>query len=275
MKELIGEVTGIFTVQIVRYFILAGVPFAIVYIWLNKWFAKSKIQNKNANKADFIREILYSLQSTFILSLIGYIVFATPLTNYTKFYKDINKYPFWWIGVSTVLSLILQDTYFYWMHRTLHHKALFKYTHLVHHKSTNPSPWSSYSFHFFEAWTEGAILMIIAVILPINLVTVLLFTMISFIINVYGHLGYEIAPRWFRNSFLFQVTVSSVYHNMHHSKFNGNYGLYFRFWDKLMKTENPDYVKEYDRIQEARFGKNNTDIMERCIQQDANRSRPL
>ena len=47
---------------------------------------------------------------------------------------------------------------------------------------------------------------------------------------------------------------TSVYHNLHHSKFKGNYSLYFRWWDKLMKTENPDYVKEYDRIQEQRFG---------------------
>jgi sterol desaturase/sphingolipid hydroxylase (fatty acid hydroxylase superfamily) len=40
---------------------------------------------------------------------------------------------------------------------------------------------------------------------------------------------------------------------MHHSKFIGNYGLYFRFWDRLMKTERPDYIKEYDKIQKIRF----------------------
>jgi sterol desaturase/sphingolipid hydroxylase (fatty acid hydroxylase superfamily) len=40
---------------------------------------------------------------------------------------------------------------------------------------------------------------------------------------------------------------------MHHSKFKGNYGLYFRVWDRLCKTEHPDYVKEYDRIQKNRF----------------------
>jgi sterol desaturase/sphingolipid hydroxylase (fatty acid hydroxylase superfamily) len=40
---------------------------------------------------------------------------------------------------------------------------------------------------------------------------------------------------------------------MHHSKFKGNYGLYFRIWDRLMGTEHPDYVSEYDRIQDQRF----------------------
>ena len=27
-----------------------------------------------------------------------------------------------------------------------------------------------------------------------------------------------------------------------------------RYWDRLMGTEHPDYVKQYDRIQEQRFG---------------------
>ena len=256
MKEATEVITSIFIVQVIRYFILAGVPFFLVYIWFKKWFAKSKIQKRDAAKADFVREVLHSLQSTFVLSIIGYIVLATPLKNYTQVYTDINEYPLWWIGVSLVLSLIIHDTYFYWMHRTLHHKAIFKYTHLLHHKSTNPSPWTSYSFHFFEAWTEGAILLIIAMVIPIHTITIMLFTVSSFIINVYGHLGHEVAPRWFRNSFLFKIVNTSVYHNIHHTRFKGNYGLYFRLWDRVLKTEHPDYVKDYDRIQETRFGKN-------------------
>lgn len=259
MKEAAKIIAAIFTVQVIRYFVLAGIPFIITYILFAKWFAKSKIQKRLAARADFTREILHSLQSTIILSIIGYIVLASPFSKYTQVYRDIHKFPLWWIVGGTILSLIIQDTYFYWMHRTLHHKNLFKYTHLLHHKSTNPSPWTSYSFHFFEAWTEGAILIIISMIMPIHTLTIFLFTVTSFIVNVYGHLGYEIAPRWFRKSFLFQFINSSVYHNMHHSKFKGNYGLYFRVWDRIMKTEHPDYVKEYDLIQENRFGKALTD----------------
>jgi len=81
-----------------------------------------------------------------------------------------------------------------------------------------------------------------------------MFVLSSFIINVYEHLGYEVAPKWFRNSILFEVLNTSVHHNLHHHKFKGNYGLYFRVWDRLLKTEHPDYVKEYDRIQQNRFG---------------------
>ncbi|MEM7511464.1 MAG: hypothetical protein AAF388_11060 [Bacteroidota bacterium] len=32
--------------------------------------------------------------------------------------------------------------------------------------------------------------------------------------------------------------------------------MYFRIWDRLMGTEHPDYMKEYDKIQEKRFEEN-------------------
>jgi len=140
------------------------------------------------------------------------------------------------------------------MHRTVHHPKLFRHIHLVHHKSVNPSPWASYSFHFTEGVLEAMIAPIILFLIPMHPLSLLLFTFVAFMMNVYGHLGYEILPKWFRHSFLFQIINTSTHHNLHHEKFEGNYGLYFRIWDRLMGTENPDYVKEYDKIQERRFG---------------------
>jgi uncharacterized protein (DUF2147 family) len=140
------------------------------------------------------------------------------------------------------------------MHRAVHHPALFKHIHLLHHKSVNPSPWTSYSFHLFEGILEAMIAPIILLLIPMHPLALLLFTFAGFAINVYGHLGYEIAPKWLRHSFLFKIMNTSIHHNMHHSKFKGNYGLYFRIWDRLMKTEHPDYVQEYDAIQKRRFG---------------------
>ncbi|MBS7566897.1 sterol desaturase family protein [Mucilaginibacter sp. Bleaf8] len=245
----------LFGVSAVRYFVIAGVPFILFYKLLSNWFSQSKIQNRNAGIKDFVREVLHSMQSTAVFAVIGYLVLFTPLQRYTQVYTDINAYPVWWIAVSLILSLIIHDTYFYWMHRLLHHKKLFRYTHLVHHQSTNPSPWTSYSFHILEACVEGGVLFVVAILMPLHPITIVLFTVVGFMINVYGHLGYEVAPQGFRHTVLFEVLNTSVHHNLHHSKFKGNYGLYFRVWDRLMGTEHPDYVKEYDRIQQKRFGK--------------------
>lgn len=244
-----------FLIMMLRYFVLAGIPFLILYILYPKAFSKSKIQSGIAKRKDFLREIAYSAQSVFVFAAVGLLVLKSPLKEYTLFYENASDYPLWWIPISVLLAFILQDTYFYWMHRTVHHPKLYRQVHLVHHKSINPSPWTSYSFHFLEAILEALIAPIVLFLIPLNLLGLILFTIGGFVVNVYGHLGFEIAPKWLRRSFLFEVVNTSVYHNMHHSKFQGNYGLYFRFWDRIMGTEYPDYVEQYDKIQERRFGK--------------------
>ncbi|MGL1488967.1 sterol desaturase family protein, partial [Vibrio parahaemolyticus] len=42
----------------------------------------------------------------------------------------------------------------------MHNKRIFKYVHLVHHHSTNPSPWAAYAFHPLEAVVEVGITVI-------------------------------------------------------------------------------------------------------------------
>ena len=243
-----------FVMNLTKYFLLAGIPFIIFYVWLSERYSKNKIQSRNAKKNDFMREILHSIQATIVFAIVVLLVLKTPLRDYTQFYQNSSDFHTWWIPVSVLLALIVHDTYFYWMHKMVHHPTLFKRVHLVHHKSVNPSPWASFSFHFFEALFEAMVAPIILLLIPMNITSLIIFGFVSFAFNVYGHLGYEIAPKWFRHSFLFQLMVTSTHHNIHHSKFKGNYGLYFRFWDRIMDTEHPDYVKEYDIIQERRFG---------------------
>ncbi|MCI4671442.1 MAG: sterol desaturase family protein [Bacteroidia bacterium] len=243
-----------FLVNFARYFILAGIPFLIFYLFFPGYFSKNKIQERLAKNKDFQREILHSLQTNVIIALIGILIIKTPFGSYTQIYTEVNSYPLWWIPVSVIVALIIHDSYFYWVHRSIHHPRLFRKVHLLHHRSINPSPWASYSFHLIEGILEVLIGPILIFILPMHFSALIAFTTASFFINVYGHLGYEIAPKWFRNSPFFEVFNTSVHHNLHHKKFNGNYGLYFRIWDRLMGTEHPDYVAEYDKMQEKRFG---------------------
>jgi lathosterol oxidase len=252
MDMIINAMLKVFSLSVARYFLLAGIPFVFFYLLLPGKFRRFRIQGRTASKKDFMREISYSMVSTSIFTLYAAAVLFTPLRQYTLVYEKVGDHSVFYIGISLALSLIIHDTYFYWMHRLLHHKRLFAIAHLVHHKSTNPSPWTSYSFHLLEAFTEGFILLLLVFVLPMHPITIFLFTVTGFIINVYGHLGYEIAPKWFRHTWLFEILNTSVHHNLHHSRFKGNFGLYFRIWDRMMGTEHPDYVKEYDKLQDQR-----------------------
>ena len=254
MSHLVETIIEAFLLTIIRYFVIAGIFFLVFYLLFPKGLLRNKIQSRLAGKIDFIREILHSSVSSVMLAITAIIALSDGLRPYTVNYTDIHEYSLLWILVSLVLTLLVHDAYFYWMHRILHHKRLFKITHLVHHRSTNPSPWTSYSFHFLEAIAEGGVMILLVFVMPLHPLTLGLFALSSFAINVYGHLGYEIMPKGFRNSFWFEIINTSTFHNFHHLKFKGNYGLYLRVWDRLMKTEHPDYVKEYDRIQNQRFG---------------------
>jgi len=237
-----------------RYFIFSGLAFLIFYVLFTSKF-KGKIQSRNAKRKDFIREIIHSLPVSIIVGVVLALFLFTPLKQYTKIYTNLTDYPLWWPPVGLLLIMIVHDAYFYWTHRLMHHPRLFKVVHLEHHKSTNPSPWTSLSIHTYEAIIEAGIIPIILLLIPMPRWGLLIFGTIALLFSVYGHLGYEIAPKWFRHSVLFEVFNTSVHHNIHHEKFKGNYGYYFRFWDRVMGTEHPEYVTRYDRIQKQRFGK--------------------
>lgn len=251
--EMIGDFFKPWFIVMVRYLLMAGIPFLIFYVLYPESFKKSRIQQRLARSKDIRREIWHSVQSTTVFALVAVILIKTPLARHTQLYTDVEQYPLVWLPLSLLIALVVHDAYFYWMHRVVHQPGLYRRIHLVHHKSVSPSPWASYSFHLNEALLEALIAPIIIFFIPIHPGVLIAFALISFAFNVYGHLGYEIAPRAFRHSVFFEFMATSTYHNLHHSRFRHNYGLYFRWWDRLMGTENPDYVEEYDRIQQSRF----------------------
>jgi Delta7-sterol 5-desaturase len=74
-------------------------------------------------------------------------------------------------------------------------------------------------------------------IIPTHFYAVGVFYFISMVVNVYGHLGYEIYPKSIRNHWVGRWINTSTSHNYHHHFGKGNYGFYFTFWDKFMGTE--------------------------------------
>ena len=43
-----------------------------------------------------------------------------------------------------------REFHFYWTHRAIHWKPLYKYIHYLHHKNVNPGPWSGLAMHPLE-----------------------------------------------------------------------------------------------------------------------------
>lgn len=232
-----------------RYFMIAGLAFLLFYIvWRNRFFYK-KIQTRFPKNQDYLREIFYSFLTICIFSFVSVVLFVHPrVAPLTTRYLQISDHGWTYYFMVFPLMFLMHDTYFYFSHRLMHHEALFKWFHLVHHKSTNPSPWAAYAFHPLEAVVEVGIVIIFLFTIPIHKSHLLIFFLMMIIYNVYGHLGYELYPKDFNKSFIGRWINTSVNHNQHHQYFTGNYGLYFLFWDRIFGTVREDYDAKYEEV---------------------------
>lgn len=244
--ELFPDIWTTISLKILsRYLIFTSISFLLFYIILKKPLWYRKIQKKMPAIRDYRRDILWSLTTIAIFSTVILLTFV-KYKHLTSTYNRIDEYGYPYLIFSFIWMLFLHDTWFYWWHRIMHHPFLFKRVHLVHHKSTNPSPWTAYAFHPFEAIIEVGIHPLIAFTLPIYTPAIGIFFLFQIAYNVYGHLGYELYPKGFNKNWIGKWINTSVAHNLHHKKFDGNYGLYLLFWDRLMGTLRKDYDDTFD-----------------------------
>lgn len=232
-----------------RYFLAALIAFLLFYVlWRNRFFYK-KIQNRFPKNSDYLREMLYSLSTILIFGGVSLFIFRHPaIAPYTTRYDAISDHGWFYYLTAFPLMLIAHDTYFYFTHRLMHHKNIFKFFHLVHHQSTNPSPWAAYAFHPLEAFVEIGILFVFMFTIPMHPTHIMLFFFFMIVYNVYGHLGYELYPKGFSKSHIGKWINTSVNHNQHHQYFRGNYGLYFLFWDRVFGTIREDYDARFEEV---------------------------
>jgi sterol desaturase/sphingolipid hydroxylase (fatty acid hydroxylase superfamily) len=110
----------------------------------------------------------------------------------------------------------------------------------------------AYAFHPLEGVVEAAVIYPIVFLIPYHGTAILVFLMFMMIYNAYGHLGFELYPRGFNKYPIGKWLNTSVNHNQYHKHFNGNYGLYFLFWDRVLGTIREDYDTEFLEVDKKR-----------------------
>lgn len=247
-----AQVIYVFILSVVRYLFFAGIAFLVFYIFFKNKTRLKKIQKRWPARKDYQREIVYSIITFCIFALVPLVLNQPLIKPHTTIYAKLDQYPFWYSILIFPVMLIMHDTYFYFTHRMMHHPRLYNFFHLVHHKSSNPSPWAAFSFNPSEAVVESSIIYVFAFTIPIHFLHIFVFLIFMTAYNVYGHLGYELYPKGFNKHGLGKWFNTSVNHNMHHQYFKGNYGLYFTFWDRVMHTLQDDCDKRYEEVTDNR-----------------------
>lgn len=232
--------------QVVGYFTVVGLVFAVVWRWGRERFKGRRIPAPaRFDGAQLRRELSYTVL-TFLVgtSSVGVVQWLQHTGRASLVTAEVSPLTTvaWVVGL-----LAFNDLWFYGWHRLLHHPKLFRHVHAVHHRSIDVNPFTSYSFHAFEGFILGVWVVPAAVFLPLPMSALGVVQVVGLANNVMAHLGYEFLPKGLMKVPLLKWTNTATFHSLHHTRSTGNFGLHTRLWDQLFGTEVPDYEEVFVR----------------------------
>lgn len=183
-------------------------------------------------------EIYWSLVSAAIYGVpAGVVAWGWQEKGWTQIYTDVVAYPLWWIPGSVLTYLLLHDAWFYWTHRLMHVPWIYRRAHAVHHASHPPTAWAAMSFHPWETLTGAVVIPALVLTIPIHVGALLAVLTIMTVMGITNHMGWEIFPRRLVQGPAGNWLITASHHQLHHQRNKCNYGLYFRFWDRMCGTD--------------------------------------
>ena len=239
---------GIWIMDTARYLLAAALMAAILRVFWRAGLARRKLQTRDATTHDVRREIAASLRTALIFSLSGAAIFVAARQGWITIYEDFDTAGPLYLGLSLAAMVIAHDAYFYWTHRAMHHRRLFALFHRTHHLSRTPTPWAAYSFSVPEAIVQAAFFPLFLAFVPMHGLALFVFMIVQIVRNVMGHAGAEVHPASFGPGRWLGWNNTTTHHDLHHETGRYNYGFYFRWWDKLMGTEHPDYRHKFESV---------------------------
>ncbi len=223
--------------------------FALPYSWLS-WknptrFIPYRIQKRRMSAEEVFWPSLMRLAINAVCSLILAVV-LWPLLRLSGVHA--GGLPHWYeVLWQLPFFLIVDDLGFYFLHRALHTRWLYKHVHAVHHRFT--APWAIAGGYMHPV--EYMLITLLALIGPLlvgpHVVTIWIWAIFRQWEAAEGHCGYEFPwnpTRWLPGY------EGPAFHDFHHKRFVGNYANYFGLLDRWLGTESPSY-RDYRRDSQA------------------------
>jgi sterol desaturase/sphingolipid hydroxylase (fatty acid hydroxylase superfamily) len=220
-----------------------------------KIFMAFKFNPKYPSWQLMLKEMVRSLRGVYICTVYESIVYRLPPSTSVVFsYLQPSSSEEVSLLSVTLGGLILYfwgDLHFYFSHRLLHSKWLYRNVHKYHHESYNPTPFSGLSMH----WFESMVYFSSAPLLAFAGAPFWLFRMMTkglLVFPLEGHAGYG---TW--------AVESSNNHYIHHAKFDYNYGS-SPMWDHLLGTAYPAKRKKSSALTTAEDDKRAENALEQA-----------
>lgn len=133
------------------------------------------------------------------------------------------------------VSILLNDTLFYWAHRMLHHPSIYQYVHKKHHRFNMSIGIAAAFAHPVEDLLANLIPTLIGcVIMGSHVIVLATWLLVRLTETVDAHSGYSFS---FSPFHLLPFQGGAERHDFHHSKNVGCYGAFTIFWDWFCGTD--------------------------------------
>ena len=252
--EFEGKIDGAFASVWARVlerfhpFVIAG-PLTFVYhevvyfgAWLPwlaldqlEWAKRWKIQPDKTPSKEMVAKCLKKLLKSHVFIQLPMQMLFYFVAPYFGFSLELSALPkareFLW---QIPTFFVIEDFYFYWIHRFLHHKRVYKYVHKIHHEHKYPFGIAAEYAHPVETFFLGIGTLLGPLFFAKHMVTLWVWLFFRLVETVEDHSGYDIP--WNPTN-LIPFWGGAVHHDFHHKTFEGPYSSVFTWCDWMFGTD--------------------------------------
>jgi len=193
---------------------------------------------------NMFRTLGYAVPIFTVYEVATYWLFANGWLGFLPF--SDNSAGFWiWFVVLLLIMPVIHSTHFYFTHRLLHCRALYKTVHQIHHRNIEVGPFSGLAMHPVELaiYFSTVCVQWILAIHPLNALYQIQFAVFN---AAMSHTGYD--------KILLAddvgVESNSYFHYLHHKYFECNYGGTIAPMDQLFGTFHNGSMEAQERMRQ-------------------------
>jgi sterol desaturase/sphingolipid hydroxylase (fatty acid hydroxylase superfamily) len=251
-----GWIALVFARNAVILFLYAGALHLRLYIrkvqgtswkYTDKWLAKDEprflFRNQTADN------VFWSFVSGATIWTAWEVLTLWAFSNKViPFGFDFRDHIVWGIAFFPII-IFFRSFHFYFVHRLIHWKPLYKASHYLHHKNINIGPWSGLSMHPIEhlLYFTGVLLHWIVPSSPVHAIFHLMQAGISPAIGHTGFHRFVSSPEGTRG-----LNTDQYFHYLHHHYFTVNFGTQEVPMDWILKTYHDGSPETYKAMMAAR-----------------------
>ena len=179
---------------------------------------------------NMIRSLAGGVPAFTAYEAVSYWGFANGYLGFHGF--DASPVAWWtWFAVLMFFAPVIHAVHFYFTHRLLHWRPLYRSVHHVHHLNVEIGPWSGLAMHPVEQAIYFSTVVVSWLLAPHPLVALFQIQIAAFS-PALGHSGYATL----RVGRRFSIASANYFHYLHHRYFECNYGGPVMPFDKWFGT---------------------------------------